>query len=281
MEEMTYGPTLQEYKAAYAALGPNLDTSLVATCGFSIRMADGTPVRPEFRDEVGAAMGAIEAALGIDGGIWRKAGLTIVRIGGSLPGLPPASGCFVPEEMTITLENPPEYEEEAPLQSLAHEVVHLLDCRKPGRWGHRSPGIHHSKTCVEAVVKDGDARLETELYRRALRSMNRKAPECARGCDCGIALSVAECGRLRPYFAQHELPHEVFARLGEQYIARLGEQYIARHTLGAPKATLPIRDYRMGAFYWSREAFADLDRDVRDALRRRCSHWTARTWPVH
>ena len=273
MEEMTYGPTLQEYKAAYAALGPNLDTSLVATCGFSIRMADGTPVRPEFRDEVGAAMGAIEAALGIDGGIWRKAGLTIVRIGGSLPGLPPASGCFVPEEMTITLENPPEYEEEAPLQSLAHEVVHLLDCRKPGRHGHTVPGRYHSKACADAVDEGGDARRETALCRRALRSMTRtgfRCPDCRVG---GAAPGAAECRHLRDLRAHDESPNEVFARLGEQYVAQRAP--------GAPAATLPIELYRASPLYWRQKAFAELEQEVGEALRRRCSHWTARTWPVH
>lgn len=258
----------ERHEAAHAAWGPNTDLTLLEERGFSIRMADGQPVARALRDQVGSGMAAVEAALGLDASLWRKVGLTIIHTGGAPPsGLPTALGCFTPSaSVTITL-GPCQFPD-PPLQNLAHEVVHLLDCLRQRPPGRVADNLYHSMLWVDAAAGDEDAEREEALFRRALDTMRCDGREC----DCRNFRNAAYCECLQREDEYYGCPKEMFARLGEQYIAL--------RTSPNPTATHPCDVYWELPFHWPRDAFAALADEVGAALERRRVRWLGRDWPA-
>lgn len=222
--------------------------------GFKVKRQDGKDITAAQIREIEQGMDELESVFGPLGDICRFADLTIAHTNGKMPFLKTAGGVFHPDEDTISIGV-------KDVKALAHEFAHFLDFRAGHLQGrqtkHYSQSNRYAPPTISTSLADADAydraygrpSPAAELLREATQNISNTQVVMrqmkVKLDDVGTEEGKREIRRARVSLGSYwRRPHEVFARLVEQYLTH---ELTAR---GTPPAASADVDYDHRAGWW-------------------------------
>jgi phage gp29-like protein len=242
-----------------------VDSSMRAERGYKAKRQDGKEMTDSHRKSIEAGISEVEQVLGPLKDLFEHTDLTIAHTSGKHPFLSQAGGLYSPSERTVTTGHSTIFGQ---TKALAHELAHWLDYEAGNITGARGRVYNasykgHDVSAISAAEEHSGK--WSEVLQKATRSMNNMR-EVKRLVDNKLDKDAtdeekAKAESYRVHLGRYwRQPHEIFARLAEQYIAEsLGGN--AKHAADA--------DYSSQPGWWSAKDFAEYRPVIKAEIERR------------
>jgi len=245
-------------RTSYGNSTEAVNDSMQATRGYKVKRQDGKPITAEQMKEIGDGFRDIESVFGNLADVLRQGNVTIAHTSGKHPFLSTSGGKFYSGENTITMGV-------GGVRSLAHEWAHYTDSEAGKKLNYEGRALKGRRVVTHSLLSNKDYR-DNLLLNKAKAKMNhwKLAFQIAKAKKTDFP-DPADWDRveniklmLSPYWRE---PHEVFARLAEQYVAvKLGRDGAACHS--------PQEYYEMPG-WWSEKDFKELEPMIEQEINQR------------
>ena len=224
-----------------------VNDSMQAARGYKVKRQDGRPITVEQMKEIDDGFRDIESVFGNLADILRQGNITIAHTSGKHPFLSTSGGKFYSGENTITMGV-------GGVRALAHEWAHYLDSEAGRKLNYEGRALKGKRVVTQNLLSNKDranallnkARAKINHWQIASQIVKAKKDDFDDVADWERVEKIKLM--LSPYWRE---PHEVFARLTEQYVAvKLGRGGAACHS--------PQEYYEMPG-WWNEEDFKEFE----------------------
>lgn len=228
-----------------------VDRTMQRERGYKVKRQDGKAIGAAQIEEIARGVSEVEEVLGPLSDLMRRSDLTIAHTSGKHPFLDKAGGMYMPSERTVTMGVMDQIGR--PIQSLAHELGHWLDIEAGAALGSssrvstRNSNTNRPTSSLAAAERYKDLIEEARRRINDTRQVYRMVREKQSQQETPEAKAQVERTQvmLGPYW---DSPHEIFARLCEQYIT----------TIRGKGGVSSENDYTGKPGWWTADDFARL-----------------------